>query len=329
MNVAVTPEALAAQPQAAQAPVTPAPAAAPAPASQSAPATPPEKPPYPPAAPVPTQEAPLGIKYDFNFGCRAVLPKGEHPWKVRLTDLDTGNILFETTFEQGSFSSTKRYYIRFRIEVWQQDKEILSHEYNAKDREVCIQFPVGTLGDTMGWFPYAAKFQEMHGCKLTCAMAEKLIPLFAKTYPEITFIGHEEVKPETLLRHLQHRPVLRRQGLRLPALRLPLCRPASHRRLHPGRRSDRGAAPARLRGRHAADQGAVCLHRHAKHDAVEVLEQSRGLARRSCSSSRTPAIASSASTRSRRMAPAWYGTTFPTAPRTRPAIARSRNGRAG
>ncbi len=125
-----------------------------------------------------------------------MLPKGEHPWRVRLSDQDTGNILFETTFEQGSFSSTKRYYIRFKIEVWQQDKQILEHEYNARDREVCIQFPVGTLGDTMGWFPYAVKFQRLHGCKLTCAMAEKLIPLFAKVYPGITFCSHEQVKPE-------------------------------------------------------------------------------------------------------------------------------------
>src|SRR5258707_14177531 len=202
MNVAVTSEALAAQPQAGQAPVTPAPPAgptlapAPAPTSQSAPATPPEKPPYPPAAPVPTQEGPGGIRYDFNFGCRAVLPKAEHPWKVRLTDLDPGNILFETTFEQGSFSSTKRYYIRFKVEVWQQDKPILEHEYSAKDREILIQFPVGTLGDTMGWFPYAVKFQERHGCKLTCAMGEKLIPLFRDEYPDITFVTHEELKPE-------------------------------------------------------------------------------------------------------------------------------------
>ncbi len=212
MNVAVPSPAVAAQAQQPQTPVAPvpapvptgpivvagpAPAAAPAPANQSAPATPPEKPPYPPAAPQPTQEGPNGIRFDFNFGCRAVLPKGEHPWRVRLSDLDTGNILFETTFEQGSFSSTKRYYIRFKIDVWQQDKLILSHEYDAKGREVCIQFPVGTLGDTMGWFPYAVKFQRLHGCKLTCAMAEKLIPLFQKVYPEITFVPHEGVKPET------------------------------------------------------------------------------------------------------------------------------------
>src|SRR5262249_195525 len=136
MNIAVTSEALAAQPQPAPAPAALEPQAQPAQASQGAPATPPEKPPYPPAAPTPTQEGPLAIRYDFNCGCRAVLPKGEHPWKVRLSDLDTGNTLFETTFEQGSFSSTKRYYIRFKIEVWQQDKPILSHEYDAKDREI-------------------------------------------------------------------------------------------------------------------------------------------------------------------------------------------------
>jgi autotransporter strand-loop-strand O-heptosyltransferase len=52
------------------------------------------------------------------------------------------------------------------------------------------------LGDTMGWFPYAVKFQRLHGCKLTCAMADKLIPLFKKVYPEINFCSHEEVKPE-------------------------------------------------------------------------------------------------------------------------------------
>ena len=27
-----------------------------------------------------------------------------------------------------------------------------------RGREVLIQFPVGTLGDILGWFPYAAKF---------------------------------------------------------------------------------------------------------------------------------------------------------------------------
>ena len=126
-----------------------------------------------------------------------VLPESEHPWRVRLSDLDTGNILFETELKAGRVNSAKRYYVRFRLEVWQQDKQLFAHEYSTPtDREVLIQFPVGTLGDTMGWFPYAVKFQEQHGCRLTCAMAEKLIPLFRDAYPDITFVTHEEVKPE-------------------------------------------------------------------------------------------------------------------------------------
>ena len=59
-----------------------------------------------------------------------------------------------------------------------------------------IQFPVGTLGDPMGWFPYAVKFKELHGCRLTCAMGEKLIELFRDAYPDITFVTHEQVNTE-------------------------------------------------------------------------------------------------------------------------------------
>src|SRR4051794_23867392 len=51
---------------------------------------------YPAPAELPTQEGPKGLRFDFNDGCRVHLPEGEHPWRVRLTDLDTGNVLFET-----------------------------------------------------------------------------------------------------------------------------------------------------------------------------------------------------------------------------------------
>ncbi len=72
--------------------------------------------------------------------------------------------------------------------------------YNAKDQEVAVQLPVGAIGDTLGWFPYAVKFQRVHGCKLTVVMAEFLIPLFAKAYPEINFIVQEAVKPGAITR---------------------------------------------------------------------------------------------------------------------------------
>jgi autotransporter strand-loop-strand O-heptosyltransferase len=113
-----------------------------------------------------------------------------------MSDLDTGNILFETELKAGRINSTKRYFIRFRLEISYNGESVLVHDYSAKDREVLIQFPVGTLGDPMGWFPYAVKFQERHGCKLTCALGDKLISLLRDSYPKITFLTHDEVKPE-------------------------------------------------------------------------------------------------------------------------------------
>jgi hypothetical protein len=114
---------------------------------------------YPRPAEVPTQQGARGIQFDFNDGCRVVLPETSDAWRVRLSDLDTGNILFETELKAGRVNSTKRYYVRFRLEVWQQGEKVFAHDYSAADREVLVQLPVGTIGDTLGWFPYAENFR--------------------------------------------------------------------------------------------------------------------------------------------------------------------------
>jgi autotransporter strand-loop-strand O-heptosyltransferase len=149
---------------------------------------------YPAPAEMPTQKGPKGIRFDFNDGCRVVLPEGEHPWRVRLSDIDTGNVLFETEIKAGRINSTKRYFVRVRIEISANGKSVFQHDYSAADRDVLVQLPVGTLGDPMGWFPYAVKFKERHGCRLTCLMSDKLIPLFRESYPDITFVTPEQAK---------------------------------------------------------------------------------------------------------------------------------------
>lgn len=149
---------------------------------------------YPAPASIPTQMGSHGIRFDFNDGCRVVLPEGK--WHVRLRDLDTGNILYETDIAAGHINTSKRYYLRCRIEVWtagMTGEPGFHHDYNSKGQDVLVQFPVGTIGDTVGWFPYAVKFQEQHDCRLTCAMADKLIPLFQGAYPQIRFVTHEQV----------------------------------------------------------------------------------------------------------------------------------------
>lgn len=150
--------------------------------------------PYPAPAEIPTQTGPGGLRFDFNDGCRVMVPDTGQSWRVRLSDLDTGNVLFESELRAGSINSSKRYFIRFRLQVWRAGERVLMHDYDARDRDVLIQFPVGTLGDPMGWFPYAVKFMERHGCRLTCALGGKLIELFRDAYPDIAFVTRDEVK---------------------------------------------------------------------------------------------------------------------------------------
>jgi autotransporter strand-loop-strand O-heptosyltransferase len=145
---------------------------------------------------LPTQQGPLGIRYDFNDGCRIVLPESDPPWHVRIRDLDTGNILFQTTIPRGRVNSSKRHFVRGRIEIHRAGEKIFAHDYDAAGRNVLISFPVGTLGDTIGWFPYAARFQAHHRCRLTVALAKPLIPLFRDTYPEIEIVEAKDVDPE-------------------------------------------------------------------------------------------------------------------------------------
>ncbi len=172
-------------------PAVPADVASPAPAA-SRPSGVGPRPAFPPAASEFTQVGPHGIRYDFNFGARLSLPEGDY--RARLRDADTGNVLFEVARGGVAIQSSKRYFVRFGLEVWDGAGTIVfRHDYDARGREVLVTLPVGTLGDSMGWFPYAVRFQQVHGCRLTVALAERLIPVFAAAYPDVTLITHEQV----------------------------------------------------------------------------------------------------------------------------------------
>ncbi len=185
------------------------------------------KQPYPPPAALPTQIGPEGIRFDFNQGCRVLLPgRTEGKWRVRLRDVDTGNILFESENKGAMVTSSKRWFVRFRIEVWSIDdakpgdakpgdakpgdakpddakpgepRTVLLHEFDTADRDILVQLPIGTLGDILAWFPYVNRFATRHpGARVTCAMSGLIIPLLQNAYPQLRLVTHEELVEQKL-----------------------------------------------------------------------------------------------------------------------------------
>ncbi len=147
-----------------------------------------------PAPELPTQEGPKGIRFDFNDGARVLLPQGA--WHVQIIDDESGNILFACDADAGWVVSTKKYYVPFRIVVYERGASapLLDHPMNLKDKPVLLKFPVGTLGDLMGWFPYAEKFLNKHDCILECSMGQPIIDLVKDQYPGMTLCAPPDVR---------------------------------------------------------------------------------------------------------------------------------------
>ncbi|CAI3960065.1 ADP-heptose:LPS heptosyltransferase (RfaF) (PDB:1PSW) [Commensalibacter communis] len=168
--------------------------------------------PYPLPAAELTQKDKSGISFDFNQGCRVKLPKPKKntTWHLQMMDSNTGNILFEhNNLQETVVLSTKQWFVQFGIKVWsrsitsedQQEKEelILDYIFNLDDQIILIQFPNGTLGDTLAWMSYAARFATKHSkSKVFCALSDLISPLFKKSYPNIHFVTHQEVIDQKL-----------------------------------------------------------------------------------------------------------------------------------
>jgi hypothetical protein len=140
-----------------------------------------------------------GVFYDFNKGARVAVPKGNY--RVRFVDRDACLVLYDAKADGVICTSTKMYYVNFRIEVYQRgdeqkkepDKLIFAHNYDAKGKNVLLKFPDTAMGDVLAWFPYAEEFRKKHGCNLYCALNPKFSAILKAGYPEIHFVDTETV----------------------------------------------------------------------------------------------------------------------------------------
>ena len=141
---------------------------------------------------IPTQEAIDGIRFDFNFGLRVKIPKGDKSYRIRFVDLDNKCNLYDIVTpkgQEGLILSKKRYYVNFRLLISQpeDDRLLFAHDFNAKNKEVVLRFPSPALGDAIAWFSYMERFQQKHQCNLVCVVADWFSNIVKKQYPQIRF----------------------------------------------------------------------------------------------------------------------------------------------
>lgn len=137
-----------------------------------------------------TQKGPDGITFDFNLGARVHVPAGK--WTIRLHDLDTASPLFAASGDDLTLVGRKKHFQRLRLEVEKDGALFWSHDYDAAGKKVAVILPGGTLGDSLAWFPYAARFAEVHKCKLYVVLAPHIRDLISARYPDLVFLLREE-----------------------------------------------------------------------------------------------------------------------------------------
>ena len=140
-------------------------------------------------AELPRLESASGIRFDFAYGYRVKFPDGDKEFTLRVYDLDSGMPLEEHKHKGGELVvSQNKFFVRYRLEAYLDDKLIFEHDYDCEGQDVCIIIPDGGLGDNLAWLPYIEEFRLRHKAKVTAVIGEWMIRLCKPYYPGLDFI---------------------------------------------------------------------------------------------------------------------------------------------
>ena len=137
---------------------------------------------YIPSAFPPPQEGAKGIRFDYNERGKIVVLEAAASWRIRLSDIETGNILCETTMKAGRVVSARLFRARPRRGLAERRERPQARLFGQEPR---LPDPVSGrhAGNSVGWFPYAVKFHKRHQCRGSCAVSRKLIRSSATSIP--------------------------------------------------------------------------------------------------------------------------------------------------
>ena len=122
-----------------------------------------------------------GLRLDFDFGLRLQVPEGN--WHVDLFDEDTGFLLFSEDVSECVLISEEKFYIRWHVDVFLDDKPVFSHDFDLEGQEVFIDADHRAIGDTLVALEDIREFQRIHGCHVICKVADGMADFVRRYYP--------------------------------------------------------------------------------------------------------------------------------------------------
>lgn len=128
------------------------------------------------------------INYHFVDGAFVEITGNRHSkFLVKFIDGATEEVIHETEIETNHWTKTSRkYFVDWRIEVYENNTLVNKTTYNASGKRVFISLDSSALGDTLAWIPYCLEFKKKHNCEVIVSTFHN--NLFYKTYPELQFV---------------------------------------------------------------------------------------------------------------------------------------------
>tara|TARA_R110001592_G_scaffold68172_2_gene208876 strand:+ start:2551 stop:4653 length:2103 start_codon:yes stop_codon:yes gene_type:complete len=119
-------------------------------------------------------------------------PNSNNEYLIKFIDNKTHHNHYETILKGGYWgASDLKYFIDWKIEVYNNNNKIYEHNYNAKNKKILINFDSKAIGDTLAWFPYVEEFRKKHQCKVVVSTFHN--SWFKNKYPDIDFVKPGEI----------------------------------------------------------------------------------------------------------------------------------------
>jgi autotransporter strand-loop-strand O-heptosyltransferase len=127
------------------------------------------------------------INITFHNGVKVeILDDKPSQYNIKCFDQKTNKLIHEDTIKNNMWTSPNlKYFVDWRVEIWENGSKIHEETLNLKNKRVIISFKSKSIGDTIAWFPYVEEFRKKHKCQVICSTFHN--DWFKSKYPKIEF----------------------------------------------------------------------------------------------------------------------------------------------